>query len=64
MRVSKTDATKNGKHLHNVTGVPEGVVEGGQLRTVSRVRNLSDQHGGGVGSERETETDEETGQFR
>ena len=60
-RVSKADATKDCKtRLHNVTGIPEGVVEGGQLRTVGRVGQLGDQHGGGVGSERQTETDEET----
>ena len=35
-------------YSHDVTGVPEGVVEGCELRTVSGVGDLRDQHGRGV----------------
>ena len=51
---------RSGLYVHQVTGVPEGVVEGGQLRTVCGVRQLSNEHGGCVRGESDTETDEET----
>lgn len=47
--------------LHNVTRVPEGVVESSQLSTVCGVGELSNQHGGGVRREGQTETNQETG---
>lgn len=63
----KAAASAIGRHgrrkergLHNVTGVPEGVVQSRQLGTVCRVGELGDQHGRGVGSERQTETNKET----
>ena len=42
------------------TRVPERVVKGSERGTVWRVCDLRDQHGGGVGSEGQTEADEET----
>lgn len=47
--------------LHNVTGVPEGVVQRSQLRTVRRVGNFGDEHGRCVCCECDTEADQETG---
>ena len=46
-------------NLHNVTGIPEGVVESSQLGTVWRVRPFGDQHGCRVCREGETEADDE-----
>ena len=34
--------------VHDVTGIPQGVVEGAELRAVDGVGNLRDQHGRGV----------------
>jgi len=52
--------TESGPSGDDVTRVPEGVVEGSQGCTVARIGNLGDQHGGRVGSESNTETDQET----
>lgn len=45
---------------HDVTGVPEGVVQGGQLGTVRGIGELGDQHGSSVRGKSQTESDEET----
>ena len=50
-------------YLHNVTGVPEGGVQCGELSTVGGVGNLSDQEWRRVGRERETKADDETLNF-
>ena len=36
------------RHVHDVTGVPEGVVERTELWAVDGIRHLRDQHGSGV----------------
>lgn len=43
------DSAADRRDSHDVTGVPEGVVERSKLGTVGGVRDLRDQHGRGVG---------------
>ena len=49
MEVTEIWKKAEGNDVHDVTGIPEGVVEGRELRAVDGVRDLRNQHGRGVG---------------
>lgn len=48
------------KNIHDITGIPKGVEQRGQLRTVCWISKLGKQHWCGVGSEGQTKADQET----